>query len=231
LKEEALPTEWVNDYLMPPFRDAAPQDAAPGGPDDTLQMDEGVAGNFWCGDFWDASSMSKDGLQLDALHDILNGEQFCLPGIEQQRLAGLSPLKVPGPAACAVDTWRLPTPSLPPTKLDVDGDCTPRTQSGDNEADDSSTSAGEDLLGTRASAETISRWKTGTIGMKSAGIVGGGGSAGGSSSASSSPWMIPSNQEPSWGPFGGAFDGYPQLLTAVANSRPIWDPSEPARVS
>jgi hypothetical protein len=260
LKEEDLPAEWVADFLMPPFRDAAPQDSDPNA-EDTLLMDLGrlddgdptllghsegygsqpmqdettewpAAFNLYTGGYWDPQGSCPD--------DLLHMGQFagmCLPADEQSTahpgVARLSPVKlIPDGAKYDSDAWRLPLPSSMKI-LDGDADGSPRTPSRGSE---SSTSAGGELLGSSErlvnSEQKTSRRSTRAIGA--AGVVGGaGGSAGGSSSASSSPWMIPSNKEPSWGPFGGPFDGYPGLLmgAALTNSSPIWDPSEPAIVS
>jgi len=225
MPEENLPSTWVTNFLMPPFRDAAPQNAAPGGAADAMQMElelmeedagiavpgshEDAASQYWCspGAYWDLNAAYTDEMQL-----LPSAMDMC-----QQDGQYSGQLHMPGlldsPNADS-DVWSL---SMSPMKLEKDKNGSPRINGDESDtADDTSTSAGGDFVmlpvGSRLLA-AASRPKAGLIGT--AGAIGTppantSASTGGSSSASSSPWMVPSSQEPSWGPFGGTgiFDGF-----------------------
>lgn len=228
-----MPVNWVTDFLMPPFRDADTQENYA---DDALQMDlgalnegtsslvnasaEDAATQFWCdpGAYWDPTSCGDDMMGMENAFGgmcadlLMDSTENALPGLTALSQMRLQP---EGLAQYSEDwRWRLP---FSPLKLERDAEGTPRTESGDSGPDDDSTSA-SDLLVIKRSL----RRKAGELGVV--------GSTGGSSaeSANSSPWMVPSSQEPSWGPFGGAFDG---LHSSLLTNSSLWDPSEPAKVT
>jgi hypothetical protein len=233
LSEDALPRDWVADFLMPPFRDADTQDAMQmemGALDEgpaaliTTNTDD-VANQFWCDPaaYWDSNACGEDVLGMGSIFagacgdvSIENMEQHALPVLTAMSRMRLQSKKLTQYS----DEWRLPSS---PLKLERGGDLTPRTESGDSGPDDNSTSA-SDLLGIHSDRKNrSSRRHNGELG-----VVGRtAGSNGESSSANSSPWMIPSSQEPSWGPFGGAFDG---LHSSLLTNSTLWDPSEPVKV-
>lgn len=259
LKEEALPPTWVTDFLNPPFRDAAPMSAAPGSDGDAIvdglaegmvDPDADPAGAFWCdpSTYWNLQDLSAvdDGSTAIAANNIMSAPMMGMTSLAE--LMGLnpevaemhntdndkilhekgssrsSPITIKAsPSGSKYDSyaWRL---SLLSTEVDLDGDCTPRTQAGEScpEDEDSSTSTtNRDLLALNG------RWRT----------YSGGGTIG--SAVTSGGIEVPRNslprtvEAPSYGLFGGSFDGLPGILTgqSVANSSSYWDPAEPQMVS
>jgi hypothetical protein len=253
LKEDDLDPTWVNDFLMPPFRDAAPQGSAPDDPDamhlglGQLDEDADERNQYWCppSAYWNPNS-GFSGEMSDITSAMIGMcPDMVEPDMSHQdnRHSGLGISGSPYPASQAdvsnhdPAAWR-PSP-LPPALLGEDKNDSPRNSDEGDAADDASTSAGGDFLAAAGSllSQAASRSAAG-VGTIGAGTT--------SSSANSSPWMIPSSQEPSWGPFGGAFDGYRGLLSTpidVKNESPLalsigtlhssskWDPNEPAMIS
>mmetsp|Transcript_58845 Transcript_58845/g.97724 ORF Transcript_58845/g.97724 Transcript_58845/m.97724 type:complete len:657 (-) Transcript_58845:207-2177(-) len=252
LKEQALPTTWVSEFLNPPFRDAAPMSAAPGSAGDAIveglvDRDAGAAAMaasvddaaFWCDPcaYWDPSSVN-DGSTALATDSIMSTAMMGLTS----ELMGLN-LEMNSSDPLALDksvtrssvlpfkaapsdgkydsyNWRL---SLLSTEMDLDGEGTPRTQAGESgpEDEDSSTSTtNRDLLAPTGRARTSS----------GGGAIGTAITSGVNDGANSMPRTV---EAPSYGLFGGSFDGLPGILTgqSLANSSSYWDPTEPQMVS
>jgi len=178
LAEEALPEAWVNDFLSPPFRDAAPP---PGGSDET-DMTVAACGTADTSAFWCAAY----GLGAPMLH------------VSEE---GVSQGKVQGTSRFAM---------LPHKEVDVEGDGTPRTQTGESEAaDDSSASTSRGRMPSDPMEVHSER-------APGAGVLGFG------AKDDNSPWKV---QAPSYGPFGGPFDAFPGFLAMnnFASTSEWWD--------
>jgi hypothetical protein len=280
LKEEDLAkpnengSDWVADFLSPPFRDNGNQgcDAQGVAQMELGPMEEdggygyqdqaGGSGNdnrdYWCnpGAYWTQNGELLD-IAMEGYHHRSRTTQNKLLDIamegyqhrsrtwfegmctnvlepdlgsgaqqdeEHRGMLGVSGLPISRlyqeGAKYNSNAWRFSMPS--PAKFDEIADGSPRNSDEGDAADDASTSAGGEFLastGSLLSQAATGRSKTWPV---PAGAIGktSGSTAGSASSASSSPWMIPSSQEPSWGPFGGAFDGYHGMLSAVPVDAP-----------
>jgi len=236
--EENLPQIWVNDFLIPPFRDAAPQGAAPGGADDTMQMEDGSfdpyaqeAGAYWdptvgCSEEVMLAMASALGICPDAAEpDELQYGRACGHRVAHTDELGYPASLLP-PGVSRYDEQSLRWLSSPsPCKLS-----SPRTHSDDGDTtDDASTSAGGTFLAAAGTllSQAASRSTAGAI--RTTGAIGSGaGASTTASSANSSPWMIPSKQEPTWGPFAGGFMGVPVDAPAGLFNASAFHPMEPA---
>lgn len=184
LKEEALPEPWVADFLSPPFRDAAAPPGAADGADGgaaalassgAARMDD--VGAYWCATYGLAGAMlnpTEDGQGRHAEGD--------------KRLASATQQGQGG----AYDDFMLRLSMFPPKE---GGECegTPRTETGESDADDSSTSTGREVNGEpkRAPGAGIAKRESPTT------------------LDDGFPWKV---QAPSYGPFGGPFDAFPGFM-------------------
>jgi hypothetical protein len=128
LCEEALPADWVTDFLMPPFRDADAQETVQmelGAMDEgtaalvTAGRSEDVANQYWCdpGAYWNPSACGDDIMAVENLYAGMCGDlpvetvENALPG-----LAALSQMRLqPDGRTHYSDEWRLP---FSPLKLE-----------------------------------------------------------------------------------------------------------------
>jgi len=195
LDDKALPPEWVSDFLTPPFQDVSPAGGAPGhgGPvDEFAELAEMVGclqGGGYLDDYCTASTAASSQSP---------------PGL----MPGMPPLwgKLDAGADLSQRFSLLP----PPKFLDGEnGGGTPRTQTGESEiADDSSTSTSRDAA-------------TGERGYRAHHAVGTRSSVAASAAAGPAalfvgrpadphaPWKV---KAPTYGPFGGPFNAFPGFL-------------------
>lgn len=201
LKEEALPESWVADFLSPPFRDAAPPPGAVDGADGGVgamatagmsRMDG--AGAYWC------ATYGLGGAMLEASEDRQGRHSE-----DSSRLAGIAKHDE------TYQDFMLRLSMLPP-KEEAEGEGTPRTQSGESNGDDSSTSTSREVHRVRAGGRA-----PGAGVVKSGTVL--------TPLDDRDPWKV---QAPSYGPFGGPFDAFPGFLANAneATSSSWWGAPE-----
>jgi len=188
LKEEALPDTWVTDFLSPPFGDAAPPpgtaDSTDGGvgslgPAGVSRLDEARA--YWCAAYGLGGAILED---VPGGHGDGSRRRLAQPAKHNEEAYEDFPLRL----------------SMLQPKEDAEDGGTPRTATGESDADDSSTSSREVAGGRRGRR------------APGAGVVK---TDNRSTALEDAPWKV---QVPSYGPFGGPFDTFPGFLAATADA-------------
>mmetsp|Transcript_66801 Transcript_66801/g.168676 ORF Transcript_66801/g.168676 Transcript_66801/m.168676 type:complete len:688 (-) Transcript_66801:126-2189(-) len=226
LPQEALPESWVKDFLAPPFRDAsspAPNDCVADLPGSGKSNDganaEGHPGNIVDGEAYWCAVAATLGLGASAAlgtHAEEEEEDSDYSGLSPEILNDMLPEDSSVAEYFARLSTLLPFTSTKANTCKLDGEGTPRTQTGESDlADDSSSESKPNLL-MRCEMASVALARRGTL---SAGAVGTAlpqlsrVSPGSSDDTSNRdldvPWKV---QAPSYGPFNGPFGAFPGFL-------------------